>query len=773
MAIRPKPALSILFAAGLLLLLAAAPAGAAMFTVNSTADAPDASPGDGACIAVGPAVCTLRAAVQEANALAAAGSDPANTINLPAGTFALTIAGRGEDEAATGDLDVNRGTLDVNGAGPGVTIINGSQLDRIFHLGTLVDLADPATARSTRFSLAGVTMQNGNAVSNPPSTATSGPDIGGAIRIERNSGLNVEEALFQDNQAGVRGGAIGMPPSAATAAGANPAITTVLTDVTIRNNTTHLEAGGFFNNRDAFLTKVIIEDNLVDAPACQPPPASQALCPRGGGIAQSGELTLNSVIVRRNSVNGGGGGIANRGDPNAGIFGTINLNQVTVSDNSAIQGGGIGSGNGATATLTNTTISGNSAPGGGGGFANGGTATLTNVTLSGNSSPGAGGGNIATLGPPAGADSAATTLRNTILAHAAGGGGNCLAPPTPPNARLPVSGGDNISSDNSCGLSGPGDRNGTDPLLAPLADNGGFTPTHALQLGSPAIDGVVNNACPPPAIDQRGVSRPLGARCDIGAFEAEVPPTVPPVIPPAVPPFAGCPPAALNVILGTSASNSITGTAAADRIFAQGGDDFVDALAGNDCIDLGPGTDLGRGGRGNDLILGGGGSDRLTGGAGNDRLSAGSNDDRIDAGSGDDRGFGDQGNDLVSGNSGNDTLGGGSGNDRLLGGAGRDDLFGDSGNDRVSGGSGNDRVSGGSGNDRINGGAGRDRLLGGSGNDRVSARDGNRDRINCGGGRDTVVADRIDRVSRNCERVRRVAATRRTIRRFPPSVRGG
>jgi hypothetical protein len=84
----------------------------------------------------------------------------------------------------------------------------------------------------------------------------------------------------------------------------------------------------------------------------------------------------------------------------------------------------------------------------------------------------------------------------------------------------------NIDSDGSCGLSGT-DIPGVDPLLAPLADNGGPTFTHALIAGSPAIDagnpaapGSGGLACE--ATDQRGVVRPVGSRCDIGAFEGSV-----------------------------------------------------------------------------------------------------------------------------------------------------------------------------------------------------------------------------------------------------------
>lgn len=66
-----------------------------------------------------------------------------------------------------------------------------------------------------------------------------------------------------------------------------------------------------------------------------------------------------------------------------------------------------------------------------------------------------------------------------------------------------------------------GDRAGTNPLLGPLAGNGGPTQTMALQAGSPAIDGGDGAGCP--ATDQRGVPRPGGAACDVGAFEIATP----------------------------------------------------------------------------------------------------------------------------------------------------------------------------------------------------------------------------------------------------------
>ncbi len=72
-------------------------------------------------------------------------------------------------------------------------------------------------------------------------------------------------------------------------------------------------------------------------------------------------------------------------------------------------------------------------------------------------------------------------------------------------------------SDGSCNPNGTTDQSFTDALLGPLADNGGPTLTHALGAGSPAIDAADAGACP--ATDQRGVARPQGAGCDVGAFE--------------------------------------------------------------------------------------------------------------------------------------------------------------------------------------------------------------------------------------------------------------
>src|SRR5207249_38813 len=96
------------------------------------------------------------------------------------------------------------------------------------------------------------------------------------------------------------------------------------------------------------------------------------------------------------------------------------------------------------------------------------------------------------------------TLRNTILADSTGG--DCFNV----IGSVVTDDGHNIVEDNSCGFTG-----GADPMLGPLANNGGPTQTHALLPGSIAIDAVPLSSCAQ-LIDQRGVSRPQGVLCDVG-----------------------------------------------------------------------------------------------------------------------------------------------------------------------------------------------------------------------------------------------------------------
>jgi hypothetical protein len=112
------------------------------------------------------------------------------------------------------------------------------------------------------------------------------------------------------------------------------------------------------------------------------------------------------------------------------------------------------------------------------------------------------------------------------------------------------------------------------------------------------------------------------------------------------------------------------------------------------------------------------------------------------------------GNDIINGLQGNDSIDGGTGNDKLTGSEGNDKLIGGAGKDTLIGATGKDNLIGGAGNDKIDGGPGPNKYSGGSGNDTINSVNGKRETVSCGAGRDSVRADKADRVI-GCEKVKR------------------
>lgn len=228
----------------------------------------------------------------------------------------------------------------------------------------------------------------------------------------------------------------------------------------------------------------------------------------------NGTLTIQGCVVPGNSASDTGGGIFVRG--NGASATTVNISNTTFSNNQAYQAGAVALVN-CTATLTNCTIDGNTASQQNAGVAviadgSGSTVdvTLKSCTIAGNSGPRVSGLDVHTQN---GATSATARYVNTIFANSVSRSPNITS-----NAGAGVtSQGYNLSDDGTGNLTGPGDQPNTNPLLAPLGNYGGPTPTMALLPGSPAID--AGTGTDAPTTDQRGVSRV--AAVDIGAFGSQ------------------------------------------------------------------------------------------------------------------------------------------------------------------------------------------------------------------------------------------------------------
>jgi CSLREA domain-containing protein len=488
----------------------------ATFTVTKTADT-----ADGTC----DADCSLREAVIAANALAGA-----DTIVVPAGTYVLTLVGANEDASATGDLDITD-LVTLNGAGAATTIIDGNATDRVFHI----------TSAGTNFTVTGVTIRNGRVAG-----------FGGGINKEGAGFVQITSAVVTANviTSSGFGGGINNNDGAAF----NIDLTTV------SNNTTGGFGGGINNNLNGALT---VRDSTVSG--------NSATGFGGGGINNNSSGTL---LVTRSTISGNsaqnGGGVSN----NFGGIATITF--ATISGNTAtgnIGGGGILNNSSGRLNLYVSTVSGNASAGfGGGGLMSNSTGQLDLQinTISGNTTTGSNGGGgiyqnstptIAALISLTIADNSSTngganlhinsgqtplTVLNTIIANPVGGP-NC-------GTLGPTSNGFNLASDASCNLAAAGDAQNANPLLGPLANNGGLTQTHGLTAGSPAID--TGSPAVSPG-DQRGVARPVGAGFDKGAFEGTISAPPPPAVATNIPTLSEWTLMALSLLLGTAALTTL------------------------------------------------------------------------------------------------------------------------------------------------------------------------------------------------------------------------
>jgi LPXTG-site transpeptidase (sortase) family protein len=531
------------------------PAYAASIVVNTNAD--NTTAGDG--------LCTLREAINNANSdsdttsgdcMAGAGAD---TISF-AGNYTITLAGS--------QLPVITTTITINGNGATSTIIQANAnpnvaTNRIFEVANIGNLAlNNLTVRNgrcngtclTNVSIGGGIYTAGTlTLANTTISANSAnSDGGGGIYGSNSAIITITDSTISNNTANCVEGII------CGGGGLKGGGSVTITNSTISNNKAictlspypYCDGGGIYNDITTAvvnITNSTISNNLAGSAGG----TSQG--GRGGGILNGGStlnitnstisgnsatdgagidnwgtLTLISSNIVSNSAYDWGGGIKNNGPltvsnstvsdnyaPSVagGIFngygGTLILTYSTLSNNLSYYGGGM-TVFGGTVTVTNSTFSSNSAlysDGAGGGiYTLEGILTVTNSTLSGNSASSGGGIYSTYIG--------STTLYNTIVANSPSGL-NCI------QAGGTITANNfNIDTDGTC--DNATQRTSSQVNLRPLADNGGDTQTMALGTGSLAIDVGDPTVCvnsPVNSEDQRGVARPQGAGCDVGAFE--------------------------------------------------------------------------------------------------------------------------------------------------------------------------------------------------------------------------------------------------------------
>ncbi len=460
-------AAAVLLTSLLLLGLPPSALGAVTFTVNSTASTPDAVPGDGVCDD-GTGACTWPAAVTEVGFLLGSSTCADATVEL-------AVEGTIQGDAIFQAQGQCFPSIVINGPGSSLLVL----------VGNLTFGTSPGTTfgRPLDGSLSGLSIHGAvsmNAVGSRVFDGSSHLELsavevqGGEVFFYGGGGLSISGSVIQNSPG---------PGISADAPARQAATLTVNTSEVSGSTSDGIIVSDF--------AQVEVSNSTVSAN-------------HGNGLTVEGNFEFVSpattVIDSTFDRNGG-----------AGFSSVIGMTVIRGSTFSRNGGGGISSRD-FSFHIENSTISGNSTAGDGGGVLAGYggmfQTEFTNVTIADNTADGIGGGintvNVPSMHP--------TTITASIIAGNSDGGGEA-----PDCAGSVTSGGFNlIGSVSGCSLTGAtDDLVGANPLLGPLADNGGPTQTHALLAGSPGIDAA--GACS--GTDQRGVTRPQGAACDIGAYE--------------------------------------------------------------------------------------------------------------------------------------------------------------------------------------------------------------------------------------------------------------
>jgi len=426
--------------------------------------------------------CTFRDAVNAANSDGGGTTDTIVFTSLPSpSTIQLT--------PGNGPVDISdAGTVVVQGQGVTKTLIDG---------GAGTEVID---ATGNDVTLSGLTIQNGS-----NTNGGGGLYNDGTLTLTNVNFVNDASTNSQD------GGGI-YNDGTATA-----------TNVTLTANTAY-DGAAIYNDGTFNATNLVATGNTASR--------------NGGGIYDDGTLTITGGSLSNNTASSDCGGALEEN-------GTATLNQLTVANNNSDCGGGFDIRSGAMVSLSNSTLSGNFVRDydDGGAIENLGTLDATNDTITGNTSLEYGGG-IANDN----SNAKATLINDTIANNnALQAGGGVYQDSTGANTYMNIQGsvldgnvvynaanqcfgygpitslGYNVvgpQNDTTCAFTATGDETNTSALLGPLGNNGGPTPTMALNPSSPALHLEPLAMCP--GTDQRGTTRPQPASattCDAGAFE--------------------------------------------------------------------------------------------------------------------------------------------------------------------------------------------------------------------------------------------------------------
>lgn len=489
--------------------------------------------------------CSLRAAV-----LAAATNEPVggcvagevslDRIDLGPGMHRLTLVGADEDAGFSGDLDVG-GELQIVGAGAGATFIewDGAPNDRLIDVpaGATLELAELTLRRGLVSARGGLVRVDGSATFRDCELFEGSADFGGAIGLGNAAQLTVEGCEIAGNLG--NGGGIGV--------GLNASL--ILRSSHLHDNVSRMLGGGAVLGSFA---ELVIEDTEMANNS-----ADDSRWGGGGLLLQGGSLTLRRSTLAGNSA--------------SDVLGNGSAVHPALDES----GGAALSLRGAQADIENSTISGNNADetllGAGGMLAIYSDVRLAHVTLTGNQSQ-------RSFGSAPGASLARWDSdrpeAELQLSHSlvSGSGQQCAA-------VAAITGVGNRIDDSSCGAAAGslGAVSGLDPMLA---DNGGPTRTHRLLSGSNARDAgpaaCLGTSGQPLTVDQRGISRPQFAACDLGAVEA-------------------APEASSTAITAATPDPSLVGAPVTVSIVVNGSDSAptdgevtVTASSGESCSDLTP-----------------------------------------------------------------------------------------------------------------------------------------------------------------------------------------